>query len=193
MKNMVEFIENIISIITESWKGSRPIGSPSPPFRKGKGYSSIASHVTGIKKFYEGDMLKDKSPEYKKASPEQKLAILKYGNKQYDVFKTGGFREYVKLADLKTDYKQTKKVTWLNKEIGKAEGVAANRQKKFDEAYKKFKKGDTRNIELKHSDGSIGQLSVINAEKYYKVSILYPRYRAILLKKEMDRYKKRKK
>lgn len=193
MNNITEFRDYLIKLIQESWKGSRPIGSPSPPFRKGKGHPSVASHVTGIKKFYEGDMLKDKSPGYLKASPEQKLAILKYGSKQYDVFKTGGFKHYVKIADLKTDYKQTKKVTWLNKEIGSSEGKASNRQKKFDEGYKKFKKGDSRTIELKHSDGSIGSLSITDAEKYYKVSILYPRYRAILLKKEMDRYKKRKK
>lgn len=173
--------------VFEAWKGPRKTGIPAPPYHKGKGQPK--SHYPRPGKFWhgKGDVLDVNSAGYKKLTPEQKISVLKFGNKAYDVFKTGGYKHYVKKGDLPTRGKNLKQIKSINAEIGKAEGYAAGRAEKFFSSYDNYRKGKTKKIEIKRSDGKVEKLTSKEGEHWYRTNVVFQRYKAALLKGEMKR------
>lgn len=186
MKTFSKIKEDIKKIILESWRGNRPAGSPSPPFRKGKGSARPKSHTTNTSQFWQGDFLDFKNPKYNNLSAEQKLGVLKYGNRKYDTFKNGGFKHYIKVEDLPKKHPQLDKIKQLNGAIATAEGLAKGRADKFFKAVKKQQAGLSHTIDIKRSNGQTEHLTPKQGEEFYKVSILYQRYKATMIKEELD-------
>lgn len=180
--------ESIKNIIKEVWFGTRATGSPSPPYRKGKGKHSTQAGRPS--QHWQGDVLAMK--KYESLRPEQKLSVLKYGNKKYDIFKTGGFKHYVKKEDLGKDFKGSKTVRKLNAEIGRAEGLAANRANKFWKAYSLYQKGKASHIDIERSSGQKDSLNPKQAEQWARNNIVYQRYKAQLFKDVLNQYRRNK-